>query len=68
MSEIYYDGDLVEINRNANINPYWKGKTGRIIRWVHGDFYLVKVEDKELVMDASRSEFSKIELVKVEPY
>ena len=45
-----------------NVAPCWNGKVGRLIRWVHDQWYIVIVGNPrgthtELMLDASRSEF-----------
>jgi hypothetical protein len=44
-----------------NIAPYWNGKIGIVVRWVHDNWYIVAVEGKELVLDTSRDEMVSLE-------
>ena len=39
-----------------NVAPYWNGKEGELIRWVHDSWYIVKVDNRELVLDFTRGE------------
>lgn len=44
--------------RVSNVSPRWNGKRGKVLRWLHDDWYLVEVDGKELVLDASRGEMT----------
>lgn len=39
-----------------NVAPVWNGKKGLAWRWIHDDWYIVKVGIKDLLLDASRGE------------
>lgn len=50
----------VKIADLPHIAPKWRGKVGQLIRWVGDNWYIVKVDDIDLVLDLSRSEFTQI--------
>ena len=50
---VFYSNEEVIIQ---NCAPCWNGKIGKVIRWIHDDWYIVKCNDVELVLDASRDE------------
>jgi len=65
----YFD-KLAEENRKLdwdttvtvqNVAPVWNGCTGKVMRWMHDDWYEVRVTNrfgimKDLVLDSSRGE------------
>lgn len=61
-----YGGETVQVsNEPSLVAPYWRGKFGKVIRWVFNSWYVVKVEDEELMLDFARHEFSIVEEVTV---
>jgi hypothetical protein len=61
MEEIFKDGviDRTALVKVQNTNIRWDGKIGFVLRWLHDDWYIVKVEGRELVLDLSRGEFTR---------
>lgn len=51
---VAYSGTRVRLQ---NISPYWDGKTGTVVKWSHDQWYTVRVEGSELLLDAGRGEF-----------
>jgi hypothetical protein len=43
------ENQTVRILEDARVAPYWKGKTGRLVRWYRMNFYIVEIEGRELV-------------------
>lgn len=65
MTEIKIRKDqLVKIH---NVAPKWNRRIGKIVRWLHDDWYIVEVDGKEIVLDSSRGEFSLTQDEEVEP-
>jgi len=58
--EYYYTGDEVKIK---NANPLWNGKTGKVVRWVHDDYYIVEVDNsnnKKIYLMLNSKEFNSV--------
>ena len=53
-TDVFYSGDSVMINVSDNY-----GQTGEVVRWVHDNWYVVKCDNAELMLDASRGEIGK---------
>ena len=53
------NGTLVKIttDEDSAVAPVWKGRLGKVVRWVHDGWYIVEVGGRELVLDLYRGEF-----------
>jgi hypothetical protein len=62
MEKIFQDGiiDRTISVKVQNTNTHWDGKIGFVLRWLHDDWYVVKVKGRKLVLDLSRGEFTKV--------
>lgn len=53
------ENQTVRIVESATVAPYWKNKEGKLLRWLMGDFYIVQIDEKELVFKVTDFEVIK---------
>ena len=45
-----YDGNTIRVKEKKEINPLYRGMKGTVVKWLHGNNYIVSVLGTELIL------------------